>query len=147
MFTICLSNLRFSLSIFSFAHCHVAHSFVLSICFFHFNPHVLISSNYLKGSKKVGSLGYSKGIFIILHNLSNMLEIKVYSNIPLGCEEVVFGLTHNFWLWTNFVHHFCSSICIFHPFYLFICFIFSPIFASIFIFHPWTCGKIFFHVL
>ncbi len=89
MFTICLSNVRFSLSIFAFTHCHDAHSFVLSIWFFHSNPHVLISNNYLKGFSRVGSLGYSKGVFIILHILSNMLEIKVYSIVV----SKVFGVT------------------------------------------------------
>jgi len=89
MFTVCLSNIRLSLLIFAFTHCHAAHSFVLSICFFHFDPHVLISSNYLRGSSKVGSLRYSKGVFIILHILSSMLEIKVYSIIV----SKVFGVT------------------------------------------------------
>jgi hypothetical protein len=37
----------------------------------------------------VGSLGNSKGVFIILHILSNMLEIKVYSIIV----SKVFGVT------------------------------------------------------
>ncbi len=76
MFIICLNNVRFSLSIFAFIHHHVAYSF-----FVHFDPHVMISSNYLKGSSRVGSLGYSKDVFIISHILSNMLEIKVYSII------------------------------------------------------------------
>jgi hypothetical protein len=40
-------------------------------------------------------------------------------HIPLGCEEVKFGLTHNFWLWRGLVHHF------FHLFLFFIHFIFQ----------------------
>jgi hypothetical protein len=64
-------------------------------------------------------------------------------HIPLSCEQVEFGLTHNSWLWTSFLHlFFCSSIFIFHPFYLFIHFIFS----SIIIVHPCTCDRIFLHV-
>ncbi len=89
MFTIFLSNVRLSLTIFTFTHCHVAHSFVLSISFFHSDPHVLISSNYLNRPSKVGSLGYSKGVFIISHILFSMLEIKVYSIIV----SKVFGVT------------------------------------------------------
>ncbi len=50
-------------------------------CFVHSNPHILISNNCLSGFNRVGSLGYSKGIFIISHILSSMLEIKVYSII------------------------------------------------------------------
>jgi len=88
MFIVCLSNVGLSLSIFAFTLHHVAHSFVLSICFFHFDPHILIF-NYLSGSSRVGSLGYSKGGFIILHILSNMFKIKVYSVII----SKVFGLT------------------------------------------------------
>jgi hypothetical protein len=57
--------------------------------FFHYDPHVLIFSNYLRGSSKVRSLGYSKGVFIILHILSNMLEIKMYSIIV----SEMFGVT------------------------------------------------------
>jgi len=53
------------LSIFTSTHCHVTHSFVLLIFFFHFDPHVLISSNFLRGFSRVGFLGYSKGVFII----------------------------------------------------------------------------------
>ncbi len=83
------SNVRFYLSIFTFAHHHAAHSFVLSICFSHSNPHVLISSNYLRRFSRVGSLGYSKAIFIISHILFSMLEIKVYSIIV----SKVFGMT------------------------------------------------------
>jgi hypothetical protein len=42
-------------------------------------------------------------------------EHVVFSwHIPLGCEEVMFGLTHNYWLWTCFVHPF------FHLFLFFI---------------------------
>jgi hypothetical protein len=89
MFIVCLSNVRLSLSIFAFTLHHAAHSFVLSICFFHFDPHILISNNYLSESSRVGSLGYSKGGFIISHILSNMFKIKVYSIII----SKVFGLT------------------------------------------------------
>jgi hypothetical protein len=64
---------------------HLFYQFV----FPHYDPHVLIFSNYLRGSSKVRSLGYSKGVFIILHILSNMLEIKMYSIIVFE----VFGVT------------------------------------------------------
>ncbi len=77
------------LSIFAFAHHHAAHSFVLSICFSHFNPHVLIFSNYLRGFSRVGSFEYSKGVFIISHILFSMFEIKVY----LIIVSKVFGVT------------------------------------------------------
>jgi hypothetical protein len=53
-------------------------------------------------------------------------------HIPLNCEEVVFGLTHNYWLWTCFVHPFFSYICIFHPFYPFMCCFFHPFLFFIF---------------
>jgi hypothetical protein len=43
----------------------------------------------LKGYSKVGFLGYSKGVFIILHILFSMFEIKVYSIII----SKVFGVT------------------------------------------------------
>ncbi len=89
MFIICLSNARLSLFIFAFAHCHATHSFVFSICFFHSYPHVLISSNYFKGSSRVGSFGNSKVVFIILHIPSSMFEIKVY----LIIMSKVFGVT------------------------------------------------------
>jgi len=49
----------------------------------------LIFNNYLKGSSRVGSLGYYNGVFIISHILSSMLEIKVYSIIV----SKVFGVT------------------------------------------------------
>ncbi len=62
-------------------------------------------------------------------------------HIPLGCEELVFRLTHNFWLWTCFVHPFVHLF--FHPFNPFIHFSFP----SIFIFNHWTHGKIFFHIM
>jgi len=81
MFTISLSNARLSLSIFAFAHRHVAHFVVLSNCLFHSIPHVLISNKFFKGSRKVGSLRYSKGFVVILHILSSMLEINMYSII------------------------------------------------------------------
>jgi hypothetical protein len=77
------------LSVFTLAHCHATHSFVLSIFFFHYDPHVLTCSNNFKGSSGVGSLGNSKGIFIILHILSHTLEIKVYAIIV----SKVFGVT------------------------------------------------------
>ncbi len=89
MFIICLSNVKLFLPIFAFAHHHATHSFVLSISFFLSDPHILISSNYLNESSKVGSLGYSKGNFTILHILFNMFEIKVYSIIV----SKVFGVT------------------------------------------------------
>jgi hypothetical protein len=81
VFTFFLNNVRLSLSIFTFAHHHAAHSIVLSIYFFHFVPHVLISSKFLRGFNKVGSLGYSKGFVVISHILSNMIEINVYTII------------------------------------------------------------------
>ncbi len=87
--TICLSNVRLSLLIFTFTYRHATHSFVLLIFCFQFDPHVLISSNCLKGSSRVGSFGYSKGVFIIFHILFIMLEIKVYSIIV----SKVFGVT------------------------------------------------------
>ncbi len=89
MFIVCLSNVRFSLSIFAFAHRHAAHSFVLLIFFFHSDPHVLIFCNYLRGFNKVGSFQYSNGVFIILHILFSTFEIKVYSIIV----SKVFGVT------------------------------------------------------
>jgi hypothetical protein len=76
-----LSNERLSLSIFTFAHRHVAHSTVLLICIFHYVPHVLISSKFFRGPSKVGFLGYSKGFVVISHILLNMLENNVYSII------------------------------------------------------------------
>jgi hypothetical protein len=89
MFVIFLSNVKLSLLIFAFDHHHAAHSVVLSICFFHSIPHVLISMEFFKGYSKVGSLAYSKGFVVILHILSNMLEINVYSIII----SKVFGVT------------------------------------------------------
>jgi O-antigen/teichoic acid export membrane protein len=89
MFIVCLSTTIFSLSIFAFVHYHATHSFVLLILFLHYDPHVLICNNYFKGSSRMGSLGNSKGIFIILHILFHMLEIKVYSIIV----SKVFGVT------------------------------------------------------
>jgi ABC-type uncharacterized transport system permease subunit len=68
---------RFSLSIFTLAHRHAAHPFVLSITFFHYVPHVLIL-NSRKGSSLVSFLKYSNGYFVISQILSNMLEINVY---------------------------------------------------------------------
>ncbi len=88
MFIVYLSNARFFLFIFAFAHHHVAHSFVLSIVLFYFVPHVLIFSNYQKGISQVSSVGYSKDFFVISHILLNMLEINVYSVI----NSKVFGL-------------------------------------------------------
>jgi hypothetical protein len=89
MFTISLSNAKLSLSIFAFAHRHATHSVVFSICLFHYVPHVLICNKFFKGSSKVGYLGYSKGFVVILHIISNMLEINVYSIIV----SKVFGVT------------------------------------------------------
>jgi hypothetical protein len=43
-------------------------------------------------------------------------------HIFLDCEELVFGLIHNSWLWTCFVHRF---VHLFHPFYPFIHYYFS----------------------
>jgi hypothetical protein len=37
-------------------------------------------------------------------------------HMPLSCEEVEFGLTHNSLFWTNFVHPFFSFFFV-HPFY------------------------------
>ncbi len=88
MFTVCLNNVRLSLLIFAFTHHHATHSFVLSKKFSHYDPHVLISSNY-SPSSKVGFLGYSKGVLIILHIISSMFDIKVYSIII----SKVFGVT------------------------------------------------------
>ncbi len=42
-------------------------------------------------------------------------------HIFLDCEEVVFGLTHNSWLWIGFVHPFFSYVLFFIHFY------FSPL--------------------
>ncbi len=81
MFIISLNNVRLSLSIFAFIRCHATHSIVLSIFLLHFVPHVLISSNFFRGSNKVGSLGYSKSFVVISHILLSMLEINVYSII------------------------------------------------------------------
>ncbi len=72
------------LSIFTSPHCHVAHSFVLLIFFFHFDPHVLISNNFLRGFSRVGFLGYSKGVFII--------SLIIYINlVSLSVTEVLGG--------------------------------------------------------
>jgi hypothetical protein len=84
------------LSIFAFAHRHATHSFVLSICFFLINPHILISSNYLSESSKVGSFGYCKGDFIILQILFSMFEIKMYSIIVLKVCSVTIALNFLF---------------------------------------------------
>jgi hypothetical protein len=89
MLIVVFSNARLSLSIFTFAHRHDAHSIVLSICLFHYVPHVLISSKLFRGLSKVGSLGYSKGFDVILHILSSMFEINVYLIIVFK----VFGVT------------------------------------------------------
>jgi hypothetical protein len=59
MCIVCLSNERFSLSIFTLTHCHAAHSSILSITLFHFVPHVLIFSKCQRGSNLVSFLGYS----------------------------------------------------------------------------------------
>jgi hypothetical protein len=88
MFIVCSNNARLSLSIFTFAHCHATHSFVLSITFFHYVPHVFISSNYYSGDYRVSSFGYSQGFVIISHILSSMLEINVYPII----DSKVFGV-------------------------------------------------------
>jgi hypothetical protein len=89
MFTIFLNNVRFFLSIFTFIHHHVAHLVVLSIYYFHFVPHVLVFSRFLRGSSKVGSFGYSKDFVVISHILFNMLEVNVY----LIIVSKVFGVT------------------------------------------------------
>ncbi len=85
MFIISLNNVRFSLSIFAFVHHHAAHLVVLSICLFHFVPHILTSSKFFRGFSTIGSLGYSKAFVVILHILSNLLEINVYSIIVSKC--------------------------------------------------------------
>jgi hypothetical protein len=54
---------RLSLSIFAFAHCHAAHSTILSIIPFHSNTHVVILSKCLNGFSLVLSLGYSNNFF------------------------------------------------------------------------------------
>ncbi len=89
MFVVCLIIERLFLSIFTFAHYHVACSFVLLITLFHFVPHVLILSKCTKGSSLVLSLGYSNGFLVISQILSSMLMINVYSIIDFK----VFGLT------------------------------------------------------
>ncbi len=64
------------------------HSIVLSITFFHFVPHVLISNKCLKGSNLVLPLGYSNSFFVISQIFSSMVEINVYSII----DSKVFGV-------------------------------------------------------
>jgi len=91
MFTISFIIERIYLSIFAFAHHHVAHSFVLLITLFHSIPHVLISSKCLKGPNLVLSLGYSNSFFIILQILSNVLEINMYSIIDFKVFGVKLG--------------------------------------------------------
>ncbi len=83
-----LFNVRLSLAIFTFAHHHVAHSFVLSIFIFHYIPHVLISSKCWRGSNKVSFLGYCQGFIVISHTLSIMLKVSIYSII----DSNVFGV-------------------------------------------------------
>ncbi len=83
-----LSIARIFLSIFAFTHCQATRSFVLSIVFFHYVPHVLISSKCLRGNHRVSSLGHSQGFVVISHILSNMLEISIYSII----DSNVFGV-------------------------------------------------------
>jgi hypothetical protein len=73
MFTISLSNARLSLLIFAFAHHRVTHLVVLSIFLFHYVPHILISSKFLRGLAKLDLLDIPK---VLLHILSSMLEIN-----------------------------------------------------------------------
>ncbi len=80
-----------SLSIFAFVHCHVAHTYVLSITLFHFVPHVLILNKCIKGSSLVLSLGYSKDFFVILQILSSMFEINMYSIIDFKVFGLIIG--------------------------------------------------------
>ncbi len=93
VFTFFLSNVRLSLSIFTFAHHHVA---LWSIYFFHFVPHVLIFSKFLRGSNKVGTLGYSKGFVVISHILFYMLEINVYTIIVSKVFSVTIFVNFHF---------------------------------------------------
>jgi len=96
MCIVCLNNVRISLSIFTLAHRHATHSFVLSITLFHSTPHVLISSKCRRRSSLVSSLGYSNDFFVISHILFNMLEINVYLIIDSKVFGVTFGV--NFFL-------------------------------------------------
>jgi hypothetical protein len=50
----------FFLSIFAFVHHYVTHLVVLSICLFHYVPHVLISSKFLRGLAKLDLLDIPK---------------------------------------------------------------------------------------
>ncbi len=82
MFIIFFSNARLSLSIFRFVHHHVTHSFVLSIVFFYYIPHVLISNKCSSGSKQVSSLGYSQGFVVISHIPICLILMYIQSLIP-----------------------------------------------------------------
>ncbi len=64
--------------------------------FFHYIPHVLISSKFLGGSNKVESFKYSKGFVVILHILSNMPKINVYSIIVSKVFSVTIPLNFCF---------------------------------------------------
>ncbi len=86
---ICLNKEKLSLLIFTFAHCHVVHSFVLLIVFSIMIPMFWFLATTWGGSTRWEYLGYSKGVFIISPILSSMLEIKVYSIIV----SKVFGVT------------------------------------------------------
>jgi len=101
MFTLCLIIKRFSLSIFTFANCHVAHSTILLITFFHFVPHVLILNKCLKGSNMVLSFGYSNDFFVILQVFSSMLESNMYSIIHSNVFGVTFGEIFSFCHWSR----------------------------------------------
>ncbi len=91
MFTHCFIIERLFLSIYTFAHRHATHSTVLSITFFHYVPHVLIPSKFLRGFSLVLSLGYSNGFFVILQILFSMLEINMYSIITSNVFGVIVG--------------------------------------------------------
>jgi hypothetical protein len=60
MFIVSLSNIILSLSIFTFTNHHVTHLVVLSICLFHYVPHVMISSKFLRGLAKLDLLDIPK---------------------------------------------------------------------------------------
>ncbi len=62
-------------------------------------------SKFLKGSSKVGSLGYSKDFVVISHILFNMLEINVDSIIV----SKVFGVTIIINFYFFIVKYMCSN--------------------------------------
>ncbi len=79
MFIVCLSNVRFSLLILTFVHCHVTDSYVFSISLFHYVPHVLIFSKCQRGTNQVSFFGYS-------------IVSKFNGHMPLGGSTYLYAI-------------------------------------------------------